>query len=123
VSLTRLWKSPQTSVCNILPTFGIVTLNNSLVDVVVKGKVDVNAVIIILSKINLALKVAIDAIAKLDLKASTVLVLNGEVQVVAQIAVFIYALIRVVVNAIVVVLDVKVLAEVTAIVKLCTAIS
>ena len=88
-----------------------------------KGKVDVNAVIIILSKINLALKVAIDAIAKLDLKASTVLVLNGEVQVVAQIAVFIYALIRVVVNAIVVVLDVKVLAEVTAIVKLCTAIS
>lgn len=88
-----------------------------------KGKVDVNAVIIILSKINLALKVAIDAIAKLDLKASTVLVLNGEVQVVAQIALFIYALIRVVVNAVVVVLDVKVLAEVTAIVKLCTAIS
>lgn len=88
-----------------------------------KGKVDVNAVIIILSKINLALKVAIDAIAKLDLKASTVLVLNGEVQVVAQIALFIYALIRVVVNAVVVVLDVKVLAEVTAIVKLCAAIS
>lgn len=88
-----------------------------------KGKVDVNAVIIILSKINLALKVAVDAIAKLDLKASTVLVLNGEVQVVAQIALFIYALIRVVVNAVVVVLDVKVLAEVTAIVKLCAAIS
>jgi len=115
-------KSPQASVSTILFTVRTVPFNESFVDVALEGTVKVQAVVDILAKIRVALDVCVEAVAKLDLKASTVLVLKGEVQVVAQIAALLSVLIHVVVKIVVAVLKVKVLADVSVVISVCTAI-